>query len=288
MKKFIQQKTQSFLQNMLALTIVFSLTIMISCDNNEDLDADKEDNETTQLDALEDFYQEDTEDLSIEAMEANQLTGGRSAQNDHRLDCAVVTRTGDKAYGKITIDFGTGCTDARGNVRKGIIIITYTGRWNIPGSSWSITFENYSVNDISIEGTRVVTNISESEAGTQSFTVVLENGKMTWPDGSVATRTVNKKREVERDDNNILNRLIIYGSVQGSHRNGRGYSIEILEKLVYDRSCEDVIIPVSGIKQIKHGQREITVDYGDGTCDNIVTITNMNGRTWTYTVDKKH
>jgi hypothetical protein len=28
------------------------------------------------------------------------------------------------------------------------------------------------------------------------------------------------------------------------------------------------------------------VDYGDETCDNIVTITNKNGRTWEYTVGK--
>jgi hypothetical protein len=45
-----------------------------------------------------------------------------------------------------------------------------------------------------------------------------------------------------------------------------------------------VFIPVEGKKLIKHGQREITVDYGDGRCDNEVTITNKNGRSWEYTV----
>jgi hypothetical protein len=49
-------------------------------------------------------------------------------------------------------------------------------------------------------------------------------------------------------------------------------------------SCRRVIIPTSGVKLIKHGDRELTVDYGDGTCDNIVTLTNKNGRTVRYEV----
>ena len=43
---------------------------------------------------------------------------------------------------------------------------------------------------------------------------------------------------------------------------------------------------MKGVKFIKHGNRELTVDYGDGTCDNIVTLTNKNGRTVRYEVGK--
>ena len=96
----------------------------------------------------------------------------------------------------------------------------------------------------------------------------------------MARRRLHHKREHEIE-NHILQRLIIYGTAEGNHRNGRGYIIEILEPLVYDRRCaaEGVIIPVKGKKLIKHGDRQITVDYGDGRCDNIVTLINKNGRT---------
>jgi hypothetical protein len=166
--------------------------------------------------------------------------------------------------------------------------VEFEGRWRTSGSFWSLRFLNYSINDIGIGGTRIVTNVSESEDSTQVFTVELEGGTMTWPDGSIARRTVNRTRELERDQNNVLNRLIIYGTAEGNHRNGRGYYIEILERLIYERECaqQGVIIPVSGKKLIKHGEREITIDYGDGTCDNVVTITNKNGRSWRYTVDQ--
>lgn len=265
---------------------MLAVTLLVSCNENEEtaLEAEAQDSETAQLDAMEDLYSDDADDIATDLLMNSDLSsGGRVASNDSRLACATITRTGDSQAGTITIDFGTGCTDARGNVRRGQIVVEFSGRWSKPGSFWRLRFVNFSVNDNSVEGTRLVTNVSESE-DVQAFTVELEDGKITFADGSVATRKLHRRREHERDQNNILNRLIIYGTAQGNHRNGRGYYIEILERLVYDRTCEDVIIPVSGKKLIKHGNREITVDYGDGTCDNTVTITNKNGRTWTYTV----
>ena len=266
---------------------MLALTLLVSCNTDEEaaLEAEAQDSETVQLESLEEGYGDDADDLATDVMMDDELmSGGRSTSNDSRLACATITRTGDKNAGTLTIDFGAGCTDKKGNVRRGAIVLEYQGRWSTPGSFWRLSFEDYFINDISVEGTRLVTNVSESEDGVQAFTVVLEDGVITFPDGSIARRKVHRRRELERDQNNILNRLIIYGTAQGNHRNGRGYYIEILERLIYDRTCEDVIIPVSGKKLIKHGNREITVDYGDGTCDNTVTITNKNGRTWRYTV----
>jgi hypothetical protein len=114
----------------------------------------------------------------------------------------------------------------------------------------------------------------------------MENCVITWPNGEQAKRRVHRIREHHRNDNNLLDRLIIYGTAEGNHRNGRGFNIEILEPLVYSRECKQqgVIIPVAGVKLIKHGQRQITVDYGDGECDNVVVITNKNGRSWRHQV----
>jgi hypothetical protein len=283
----IKHETETITRTLIFFVLVISSLILSSCNDENENGADPQDNETAQLDAQEDYYQEDSEDLALAVIEeGDPNSGGKSASGDERLTCATITRTGDENAGTITIDFGDGCTDPKENVRRGSIVVEFEGRWRTPGSFWRLRFVDYFINDIGIGGTRVVTNVSESEDSTQVFTVELEDGTMTWPDGSIATRTVHRTRELERDQNNVLNRLIIYGTAEGNHRNGRGYYIEILERLIYDRECaqQGVIIPVSGIKLIKHGEREITVDYGDGTCDNIVTITNKNGRSWRYTV----
>jgi hypothetical protein len=268
----------------LALAIVFSA----SCTHDDPSAApDAEDSETALFDSQEDYYSDDADDVAFSILEQEDAITSKTS-TDSRLACAAVTRSGSTEAGSVSVNFGMGCTDARGNIRKGSIVVMYSGRWNIPGSSWTVRFENYSVNNITIAGMRTVTNISESTVGIQSFRVDLEDGFITWPDGSIARRRLHHRREAHRDGNNILNRLIIYGTAEGNHRNGRGFYIEILEPLVYDRRCavEGTIIPVSGKKLIKHGDREITVDYGDGACDNFVTITNKNGRTWRYEVKK--
>lgn len=261
--------------------------LLVSCNNDETTpDFSAEEIEDANLDAIEDSYFDDGDDIVTEAFISTdaELSGGR-IQSDERLLCATLTRSGVKTAGTLRVDFGAGCTDPRGNVRTGAIVVSHQGGWNEAGSKWTITFEDYSINGLEIEGTREVTVVSVTDTLT-TYEVVLTGGKITWPDGRVATREVNRRREHERNENNLLDRLIIYGKAQGTFRNGRGYSIEILERLIYRRACaaEGVTIPVSGVKLIKHGDRELTVDYGDGTCDNVVILTNKNGRSYRYEV----
>lgn len=265
------------------------ITLLVSC-NNEDTAPDftAEDTESAGFDAMDDYYFDDADDIATEALasEDSDPSGGRVSL-DERLTLAVVTHIGTKESGSLKVDFGEGCTDPRGNVRKGAIVVKHEGTWNEAGAHWSITFVAYSINGVSIEGTRTVTVVSATDS-LITCDITLVGGIITWPDGRVATREVNRRREHERHENHLLDRLIIYGNAQGTLCNGRGYYIEIVEPLIYDRSCaaEGVIIPVKGKKFIKHGNRELTVDYGDGTCDNMVTLTNKNGRTVRYEVGK--
>jgi hypothetical protein len=276
----------------IALKIIAGLLLLVlvmlsSCqDDNDVTGSDPEDTENVALDAEDDLYSDDSEEIGLALLSSEDLSNGKIKESDPRVACATITTTGDETAGTIVVDFGDGCTDARGNERRGKITIEFEGRWNLPGSFWRLGFEDHFLNDIAIDGVRTVTNITETSDVNQRFSVELEEGTLVFPNGDVARRRVHRTRELERDTNNILKRLIIYGTADGNNRHGRGYVIEILEPLVYDRECanEGVIIPVSGIKKVTHGAREITIDYGDGSCDNTVTITNKNGRTWTYEV----
>lgn len=273
------------------LLIAFGLlAFLVSSCNEEKINADttQEDQESVEMDNADDSYLEDADDIADNLLEnETSASGGKIAEEpDERLACAEITKTGTNESGTIVIDFGDGCTGPKGNVRKGKIVIEFSGRRNDPGSFWSMEFVDYYFNDISIAGLWTVSNISENGTGVLKFKIDMENGVITWPDGSIAKRRLHRIREHHRNDNNLLDRLIIYGTAEGNHRNGRGYFIEILEPLVYSRECKQqgVVIPVEGVKLIKHGQRQITVDYGDGECDNIVVITNKNGKNWRHEV----
>jgi hypothetical protein len=284
-------KTIQFLHtNTKQLFYVFIAALMFTlgaCNQDETPDFSPEDTEDASLDAIEDSYFDDADDLVGEAFAGTEGASNGKKATDERLTCATVAYEGDGTSGTLRIDFGDGCTDPRGNVRTGAIVVTHSGAWNVAGSSWSIAFEDYTINQFQIEGSRTVTVVSYTEE-LSVLDVVLVGGRVTWPDGRVATREVSRRREHERNENNLLDRLIIYGTAQGTFRNGRGYSIEILERLVYTRTCaaEGVFIPVSGVKLVKKGVRELTIDYGDGTCDNTVTLTNKNGRSVSYEVKR--
>jgi hypothetical protein len=272
-----------FLMSMMSTT----LSVMVSCSNDDsEPDFSSDDKESTTADASEDFYFEDGDDMAFEAFTQEDAEGGR-VSTDERLACAVRTHTGTKENGALRIDFGDGCTGPHGNVRKGAIVISHVGLWNAVGTQWTITFDNYSINDIKIEGTRTVLVTVVTEA-LITHEIELVGGKVTWPDGRTATREASHKREHERHADHSLDRLIINGTAEGTLRNGNAYSVEILEGLIYSRACgaQGVRIPVSGKKLIIHGNREVTIDYGDGTCDNIVTLTNKLGRSITYEVGK--
>ena len=290
MKPLIIKNTiQTISKKLSFFCISMMITALISCSNeNEEPDLALEEKASANDESLEEYYFNDAGDIAMEAFasEDESLAGGKLS-TDSRLSGALVLRTGPFISGNLRIDFGNGSTHIHGNLRKGLIIIDHVGRWNVEGSQWTITFSGYTINGIKIEGIKQVTVTSVTD-NVITHDVKLLNGKITWPDGSVATRECHHIRERERHENHLLDRLIVYGNGQGMLRNGRGFSIEILERLIYYRACaaEGVLIPLQGKKLIKHGERELTVDYGDGACDNIVSLTNNAGVSIRYEVSK--
>ncbi len=205
--------------------------------------------------------------------------GRMSKGDDDRLACADVTH--DKDNKTITIDFGDGCEDPRGRIRAGIINISYSGRRFLPESVIIITFENFSIDGIMIEGTRTVTNITESVddlLSSPKFSITLVGGKMTWPDGAFATRNIDRVRTWVRAANPLDDEHHIDGTANGVNKEGVEYSMLITETLVFKRSCRlegtRVFIPVSGIKEVNKGGQIHVVNFGDGECDNIISVTN--------------
>ena len=106
--------------------------------------------------------------------------------------------------------------------------------------------------------------------------------KVTWPDETFATRSVNKVREWDRAANptgdiwQVFNGSDTEPAAAGVNRKGKTYVMNITKNLIFKRECEisnDVVIPVEGVKELLVDTKKITMDFGSGTCDNTVTIT---------------
>ncbi len=283
---------------------------LFSCNENQ-LEYGSSDNANVQSEANSDAQLEDVSDMAAVAVSADNgtLTGGRSDEmnvgarsikgliHDLRLACAEVTlefandnqpgtETTAIPHGTITIDFGAGCTGPHGKVRKGKIVIEFYGRRFMPGSFLSITFVDFYVNGIKLEGNRTETNVSESNTSPVRFNIVETDMRVTWPDGTFATRSVNKLRQWDRAANpfgdiwTVSNGSNSLPAASGVNRRGKAYTMNITKTLVFKRECaitNNVVIPVEGIKELVTDTKKVVMDFGTGACDNLVTIT-INGK----------
>jgi hypothetical protein len=284
----------------LAYAVVGFVLFLASCDENK-IDFNSSDSQNVENEASTDGYFEDADDISSVAVWSDNATstgkvessGGRKITiADLRFSCATVTiepganNSSASPAGTITIDFGTGCTDTKGNVRKGKIIVTYNGKRYAPGATRTVTFSGYSINGVLIEGERTVTNIAGSTDEAPKFSIEVIGGKATWPDGTFATREVRKVREWVRASNPLEDKWVISQAsdsdfaASGTNRNGKTYQMNITTPLVYKRECaisNRVFIAVEGTKELITESKRIVIDYGTGDCDRSVTIT-VNGQ----------
>lgn len=261
--------------------------ILTACEKQEDhplqSDVDQQDVESVSSEEELQTAYDELDLISIEAsesMEDDAIPGGRQRmdETDRFTRCASVIH--DKEAMTITIDFGDGCKGPDGKVRSGIIFITYTGRLFVPGSVWTITSRGYTVNRKLLEGTKTITNISESIRDNVSFHKLLEGGKITWPDGTFATREVDKAFTWIRADNPLLDEVHVDGVASGMTRRGVAYKATIISTIVWKRACRlrGICIPVQGLKLLERRDHpDMLIDFGDGQCDALVTIT-KNGQ----------
>ena len=174
----------------------------------------------------------------------------------------------------ITIDYGTGIETNHGKVISGTVKIAINGDKNTYGSTREITFENCAIDTIGINGssieqfigdnttTRKITNNSDVTFSITDGATLIRKGTETseWLAG-VATPE-------DRDDDKI----VITGSITLQNTTDNiTYSKTITDGLIKLGDCRDI---VSGKVEYSQGAVVIaTLDYGDGTCDEVASLT---------------
>ena len=285
-----------FAMKALTLTLVASFLFFTACKDEETISYSSGDNADLQSEASMDAQLEDVSDLAGVAVssDAGTLTGSRTSASsrvitpagDTRFECATVTLEfaddnlpPSVIHGYIHIDFGTGCTGPNGRTRKGMIHVEFTGARFTPGSTVTITTENYYVDGIKVDATRTELNATGSTQNAPKFTIN-EEVTITFLDGTTATRTATRTRTWNRMANPLEDTWTVTGSAFGTTRRAVEYVMNITKPLVFKRSCaisSKMVVPVEGTKELIAGTKKITTDFGNGDCDTSITIT-VNGR----------
>lgn len=213
---------------------------------------------------------EDVDDIADAAFAAS-INGRVEDDNSEYVSCAIISR--DSLTSTITVDFGDGCEGPGGKIRTGKIIMTVSGSRFETGSFKSVSFEDFSIDDTFVQGTRTITNVSNDTDDFLTYSIVMSNGLLIFPDGTSLTRESEIIREWHRGTSPVDDYTAIRGNAGGINRDGLTYGSLITEELIFRKSCgRSSFIPVSGVKESFVGEEEMEIAYGDGACDNLAIV----------------
>lgn len=268
------------IKNLILCTALLLITFGFwSCKKDNSSSGNAETETTFELsgnDAVTENMTDDANDVLFEASVDNNFSGRNSGtvttQTMNYLSCATVTVEPLQGFPKhISIDFGNGCTSANGVTRKGKIYLTISDSLRKTGSISVMTFYNYYVNDYKIEGTITWTNTSHGD--TKSWERKCDDGKITGIDGKYWLHSgIIEIVQVEGESTHHDLTDDVF-SITGHHTitnaHGETRTSTIIEPLEKKVSCENVD---KGKVQIEGAKHVAVIDFGDGSCDRIATI----------------
>ena len=220
-------------------------------------------------------------DLSSKAISARSADAGldkdtKKFKGDKYGECASVVV--DKENNTKTITFSEECEGKRGQTRSGTMIVTYSEIQGEIGSFREVSYDDFYLNGVKIEGTRRTEILSTDENGSKTMRTRLNDGKMIYQDGTFKTKSAEMTRYIHVENNKKQYTTLI-GSKSGVSTEGVSFSIEITTPIKFVYHCfgegqrKRGKVPVQGIKVTNDGSQIITTDFGDGTCDTLVEIT---------------
>ena len=296
-------KTITLNRMMIAIFAILLSIFVVSCQKESSLtesptlteeEAATYSEESTQAEASFD----DAEDIGFTAAEEEGNAGGfglegRSASEQGRIflpsfaelrgrigDCATITVTpNDSTYPKtVTIDFGDSCRGRDGKVRSGKIVLHFTGPIRRPGSVVTMTFVNYYVNRVHIEGTKIFKNLSDPPV--HKWSVEVLNGKVTFPNGRGYTYDgIKTVKQIAGMLTNMVRDDVyqITGRSKTVFINGTTVNINTEDPLIKKVVCPWIS---EGTLKTKINDRILYLDFGfpnNGSCDNKALLTWNNG-----------
>ena len=254
--------------------LFLGLATFQSCQKDVDTNLTKTE-QTTAEDILAQNDLTEMADAEIDDAIPDDLVGGSA---DDRGGCATITYAQPKGTwpNTITIDYGNGCTQPGGITFKGKIIVKQSAKMTTAGATRQITYENFYVENVKIEGSRTVTNAGLNAAGQPVFTKT-GTETLTFPDGDTATRTINHVRTMTEGYNTNIradNVWQVTGTDTGVNRNGDAFTVTIKTALTKKFTCPWLI---SGVIELTVNGKTRSLDFGDGTCEREATLTLADG-----------
>lgn len=245
---------KNLIPSLLLVVLCFSLFTVSCSKDDETPTAELTQNDveaSLEVEAISTFVDEMTMDNISPSKKALNCTGFSATQNGYTLSFDNCTINGETVNGSMTVS------------------ITIDN--NVATST--VTFDNLSYGGNTISGTKTNSYAVDTAAGNFSYTVVSDIS-ITLADGTTATENGTKTYTITG-----------LGSAQAGYSITGDWNVTVgadAFSFATDPSISgtfDCAHITTGVLNITKNGQSASVDYGDGTCDNLATITLPDGTT---------
>ncbi|GAA4838199.1 hypothetical protein [Algivirga pacifica] len=142
-------------------------------------------------------------------------------------------------------------------------------------------FQDYTVDGVVLNGTRTRTFTAVEGEGSV-YDVTLEDGSITFADGSTASRSAAWTLTAGTLLDSETPRTLV-GTAEGVNKAGVSYKTTVdsetpvASTLACDIAEKMFWLPTSGQKSIEADGKTLTVDFGEGTCDKLAVVSLVVG-----------
>ncbi len=296
------------------LFLVFGLiavtTLFFACEKEEDSATSQ-----TEMESLEKITTADaTVEAAVEELgyEVDLFTGDdKMVQAIEDNNNEIPAQYLDKGYGRnilhqcpdisivsepggfpktITFNYGDSTMLNGGFIVAGVVEIYMSSPLIFDGAERTVTFSNFVFDTIGINGTR--SNVFTGDFVNSRMYTVTSNMAFTFPDESTMTRQENLVTEwvsgLETTFNPLDDVMVITGDITITHNETDVYLKEITDPLMKKGDCRWIVQGI--IEFSNNGVLILTIDYGNGECDDIATVVyegeeyeiTIGGRKWKH------
>lgn len=271
-------KRQKLTFGIIAL-MLFGL-VLTSCNESdtiqEELSTEEIDLKAAETEAEIDKVSDESSAIIEEAYLMEEFPITKSNVTDRYLpDCVTITVVIVQNMKTVTLDFGEGCELRNGNFVSGKIIMTYERDPEAASKMITYSFEGFYFNRKNVEGGGSILRERSNENGNPQSTKIFDV-TVTWPDGLFASKIGEKVREMIEGQSTTAwgdNVFLITGNWTFTRRNGNVLSAKIIKELRRELACKFL---VSGTIELSKNLDTAILDYGDGECDDLATVS-VNG-----------
>ena len=214
--------------------------------------------------------------------------------NNKNKNCPSYTliNTNTTDQDTMIIDFGNGNPDCfstiYNNLKRGKIIVIYTGKYRDSLSVMTATFDDYYVNNNLVQGERIITNKGININGNLCFTIEVNNASINTSNGTINWESSREREWVESSITPFGifgDSYSITGSASGNGVNGNNFTVSITEPLHVDLGCLPSCIIKSGKAKVSpSGYSDRIINYGDSICDCNIDVT-ISGTTYPIVIN---